>query len=119
MAEGVHHLNHIEFLVRDLDRAKAFYGRLFDWQFSQFTPTMVVFGTDAGHIGGFQQAESFTPGDTPSVWFQVAEIEPLIQIAGANGGTLIEPKGEVPGVGWSAQITDPDGNRVGFVQYAS
>lgn len=117
MANGPHTLNHVEILVRDLDRAKEFYGRLFAWQFRQFTPSMVVFGTDAGHIGGFQLTEEFTSGTSPSIWFQVEEIEPLLTLATEHGGQVIEPKDEVPGVGWSAQITDPDGNRVGFVEY--
>lgn len=117
MAETPNTLCHVELNVRDLERAKAFYGALFGWQFRPFGPSMVAFGTDAGHIGGLQLAEEVNPGESPSLWFRVEEIEPLIARGESMGGHVTQPKGELPGVGWSAQIEDPDGNRIGLVRY--
>ena len=35
---------HIEFYVTDLDKAQAFYGGLFGWDFRSFFDGMIVFG---------------------------------------------------------------------------
>ena len=35
------------------------------------------------------------------------------------GGQIARGKQPVPNVGWSATVTDPDGNRVGLVQFTS
>ena len=37
----------------------------------------------------------------------------------ANGGTVKEPKQEIPGMGWFAVVIDPEGNEVGLYQSAA
>jgi len=108
---------HIEFLVTDLPRAQTFYEGLFGWKFSSFIPNMVVFGTGESHIGGLMLADKVTPGDSPSLWFRVKNLDESIAKAQASGGTLVSETHEVPSVGWSAVVSDPDGNPVGLVMY--
>ena len=47
-------------------------------------------------------------------------VDPGPVVAGIRtlGGTVVSPKSDVPNVGWSACIADPDGNLVGMVQYS-
>ena len=108
---------HIEFQVRDLDKAQAFYAGLFGWRFSSFFPGMVVFGVGDSHIGGLMQSDSPETGASPSVWFRVQDLDLMAMKATEVGGSLVEAKSEVPSVGWSAVVADPDGNRVGLVMY--
>jgi uncharacterized protein len=109
---------HIEFDSTNLERSQRFFEGLFGWNFRVFSDEMVVFGTDEGHIGGLQKAGSVTPGDSPSVWFHVADVEEMLERATASGGRVLKGKSEVPNVGWSGQVADPDGNPVGLVQFA-
>ncbi|MBX3112429.1 MAG: VOC family protein [Fimbriimonadaceae bacterium] len=109
---------HIEFDVTDVARAQAFYKGLFGWTFRAFTDSMVVFGVGDQHIGGLQRVEAVEPGASPSVWFQVEDLDSALGRAAALGGAVVSPRQDVPNVGWSAQVADPDGNRVGLVQYA-
>lgn len=113
-----HTVCHIEFFVSDLVKAQKFYEGLFGWTFRQFTDDMVVFGVGDKHVGGLMRREKFIPGDTPSVWVQVEQIEPMLEKATKLGGKITSPKGEVPHVGWSAQIRDADGNPIGIVQFS-
>ncbi|QYK58172.1 MAG: VOC family protein [Fimbriimonadaceae bacterium] len=108
---------HIEIEVSDLGRSQEFYGTLFGWRFSTFIPNMVVFGIGDEHIGGLMKVDRVEPGRSPSVWYRVKDLDAIFALATSNGGSSLEPKGEVPGVGWSAVIADPDGNRVGLVMY--
>ena len=113
-----HTVCHIEIAVTDLQRAQAFYSKIFDWSFRQFGPEMIVFGSGDQHIGGFMKADRVVAGESPSVWFEVESIEAMLDKARAAGGSVVAEKSEVPSVGWSAAISDLDGNRIGMVQFA-
>ena len=108
---------HIEWEVTDLDRAQAFYQALFDWKFQSFGGNMVVFGTGDTHIGGLSKSESPRKGYSPGVWIEVDDADAYCAKAKAIGGSVLSEKDEVPNVGWSALLGDPDGNPVGIVQF--
>jgi len=109
---------HVEFDSTDLERSQRFFEGLFGWKFRAFTDKMVVFGTDEGHVGGLEKVDAVRPGTTPSVWFRVPDIEAYVAKASGLGGSVLREKTELPHVGWSAQLADPDGNPVGLVQFS-
>lgn len=111
-------LCHVEYNVTDIERSKDFYGALFGWDFRQFTDDMVVFGQGETHIGGLMKGEPDC-GGSPSLWFKVDSLDETGAKAQQMGGKIAGEKGEVPGVGWSMLLHDPDGNSVGIVQYAN
>jgi predicted enzyme related to lactoylglutathione lyase len=115
----MHDICHIEFEVLDLPRAQAFYAGMFGWQFRQFMDTMVVFGDGEKHIGGLTKVDSIAPGKSPSVWLEVASVEEALAKAKSLGGSVLGEKSEVPTVGFSGVVGDPDGNRVGVVEFAA
>lgn len=110
-------LCHVEYFVRDLDRAQAFYQGLFGWDFAAFGDNMRVFGLQGTHIGSLAKRETVNAGDSPSLWFQVENLDAMMSRAVALGGQIASERSEVPSVGWSGVVTDPDGNAVGLVQY--
>lgn len=111
---------HIEFNVTDLDRAQAFYEGMFGWTFQSFMGgQMRTFGLGEKHLGGLMLVEEVGPGASPSVWFQVESVDAMCAKAASLGGALGSPKMDVPGVGWSAQVKDLDGNLVGLVEFTS
>lgn len=114
----LHGVCHVEFDSTDLERSKKFFGGLFDYNFRDFGSTMVVFGTDDGHVGGLNKVDNVRPGTSPSVWIRVASIDAMVSRVAGLGGSVVSEKSEVPTVGWSATVADPDGNRVGMVEYA-
>jgi hypothetical protein len=44
----------------------------------------------------------------------VNEIEPVLARIARNGGQQVKEKTEVPGAGWFALATDPEGNVIGL-----
>ncbi len=108
---------HIEWQVTDMPRAQRFYAGLFGWSFQEFGGGMVVFGVGNEHIGGLTKVDSVTPGTSPSIWIEAADIDLQIARAFELGGSSDREKQPVPSVGWSAVVNDPDGNHIGLVQF--
>jgi uncharacterized protein len=108
---------HIELETTNIERAQGFYQGLFDWNFRSFTDSMVVFGVGDQHLGGLMKVDAVSVGRSPSIWIMVDDLDASVNKAVALGGSVLSPRSEVPTVGWSAQITDLDGNHVGMVEF--
>lgn len=111
-----HAFVYLEWLCTDLERARAFYGGLFDWEFKPMGEGYLEMRPPEGLSAGLQQVEKVKPGESPVVYVEVDEIEPYLEKAGALGGGVAVPKTEIPGLGWYAHLTDPDGSIVGLFQ---
>src|SRR5438094_10651320 len=94
---------HIELNTTDVDRAKAFYGKLFDWEmddvpFSHGTYTMVKVGKGTG--GGIMK--QLMPG-AESAWLPyvaVDDIDAATKKARSLGADIMKDGEEVTGMGW-------------------
>lgn len=109
---------HVEFHVTDLARAQTFFETMFGWSFRGFSDEMVVFGQGDQHLGGLIKVDAPEPGMSPSVWIEVDSIDTYLSKAPTCGGRVWSEKAPVPHVGFSAMVADPDGNRVGLVEFA-
>ncbi len=117
---------HFEIPADDPDKMMAFYRDAFGWQF-QRTPMP---GMPGGEYILVQTAEQGKPGmnggmykrtgpqDKPMNYIGVASIDNTIAKVTARGGTVLQPKMAVPGIGWAAVIADPEGNVQGIFQDA-
>jgi predicted enzyme related to lactoylglutathione lyase len=109
-----HTIVHFEIPADDVERAKAFYGGLFGWEFStpRGFPDYWTFltgdpETDAG--GGLMARQS--PDQVGLItYFGVESIDDTTARVRELGGTVVVPKQEVPGMGWLATYLDPEGN---------
>jgi hypothetical protein len=101
---------HVELLTGDIDKAKDFYGKLFDWKLEDIPGmdyTMVNVGEGTG--GGMMKAPS---PDIPPQWLpyvQVKDVAKSIEKAKGLGGTVMKELAEVPGMGWFGVLIDPAG----------
>lgn len=108
---------HVELNTTDVDKAKAFYGKLFDWSLQDVpmgdgTYTMIKVGEGTG--GGIMKHPM--PGE-PSVWIgyvEVADIEAATKKGESLGGKVIQPVQEVMGAGWISILLDPTGAAIGL-----
>lgn len=108
---------HVELNTTDLDKAKAFYSKLFAWKLEDVpmpggSYTMISVGEGTG--GGMMKHPM--PG-APSMWLayvQVDDIAAATQKAKALGATVIKEVTEVMGAGWLSIITDPTGAPLGL-----
>jgi predicted enzyme related to lactoylglutathione lyase len=108
---------HVELNTTDLGKAKAFYGKLFQWTLEDVPMpgmdyTMIKVGTGTG--GGMMKHPM--PG-APSMWLAYVEVEDIAAStakAKSLGATIIRDVMEVPGAGWLSIINDPTGATLGL-----
>ena len=105
-------INYLEFPASDLAATKAFFKRVFDWQFTDYGPEYTAFSQDsAGIDGGFYQSNQVSTtatGGCLTVLFSDI-LEDAEQRIVAAGGNIVKPCFEFPG-GRRFHFTDPNGN---------
>lgn len=117
---------HFEIPADDVERAQKFYNQAFGWKVNSI-PGMgyTVFHTtetDAkgmvktpGNING-GMAKRQGPIDRLLITVQVADMEKALKAIEKNGGKVIRPGQQVPGVGIAAYVKDTEGNTIGLMQ---
>jgi predicted enzyme related to lactoylglutathione lyase len=109
---------HVELNTTDINKAKNFYGKLFDWKLEDVpmgpagSYTMIKVGEGTG--GGMMSHP--VPG-APSMWLSyvlVGDIAAATQKAKSLGATVMKDVTEVPGAGWLSIIQDPTGAVLGL-----
>jgi predicted enzyme related to lactoylglutathione lyase len=109
---------HVELSTTDPEKAKAFYGQLFDWKLEDtpmgpdMTYTMIQPGEGTG--GGLMK--QLIPG-APSAWLAyviVDDVRASTDKAKSLGAQVMKDVTEVPGMGWFSIIVDPTGAALGL-----
>jgi uncharacterized protein len=115
MAHG--EINHVELPADDPERAKAFYGAVAGWEFSEIPdfPEYYVFRTSEGY-GGAVGKRDVSTGHILRIYIEVTSMDDALAAAERTGGTIKEPKQEIAGMGWFAVVIDPEGSEVGLFQ---
>src|SRR6266700_1061407 len=98
---------HLELNSTDVDKSKAFYGKLFEWKLEDvpmgdMTYTMIGVGSGTG--GGIMK--QLMPG-APSAWLayvEVADIAAATKKAQSLGAKVMKDVTEVMGMGWLSII---------------
>ena len=118
---------HFEITFDDQQRAKEFYGSVFDWDLSDndmgdgvvyTTATTVpiddkMMPTEPGAInGGFTSRGSETPA--PVITIGVDSIDDTLKKVEAGGGSTVTPRTPIPNMGAFAYFKDSEGNVMGL-----
>ena len=113
-------LCHFELMTADPEKCKAFYGAVFDWQFDdQSMPDYTLVDAGAEPSGGVFPKPEGVPGVCLNVYFQVQDIDAVLEAAVAHGATVLVPKTEIASnIGHFAMIADPEGIPIGIMRPA-
>ncbi len=114
-------VTHFELPTTDAAKSRKFYETVFGWQFTKWGEGSMEYwliktgepGTP-GIDGGLGGAANDLKGTVNTV--EVDNIDVALQKAEANGGQVIMPKDEIPGVGLLAYVREPGGAVVGIFQ---
>jgi predicted enzyme related to lactoylglutathione lyase len=106
-SENDSRIDYVEMNVRDLARAKAFYGAAFGWKFTAYGEDYLAF-SDGRLEGGFATAESPSPGGGLLVILYADDLEDMQGRIEAAGGKISRPIFKFPG-GRRFHFKDPDG----------
>ena len=111
---------HVELMSNDVEKAKTFYGKLFDWQLDDMPMggdmiyTMIKVGEGTG--GGMMKNP--IPG-APSAWMAyvlVDDIKAATAKAKSLGATIMRDVTEVMDAGFLSILVDPTGAHLGLWQ---
>lgn len=104
-------IDYIELSVRDIGRARRFYGEAFGWSFKDYGPNYCEF-SDGRLTGGFALAdEDGAAGASksgPLVILYADDLEETQRRVERAGGTIVKPIFPFPG-GRRFHFADPDG----------
>jgi predicted enzyme related to lactoylglutathione lyase len=100
-------INYLELNVRDIAKAKAFYGRAFGWTFTDYGPQYAEF-SDGAMKGGFTTQASPSPVGGPLVVLYADKLEAARDSVLAAGGAIKLEIFSFPG-GRRFHFNDADG----------
>jgi predicted enzyme related to lactoylglutathione lyase len=113
-------VTHFDIQVRDIDRAGAFYRKAFGWELYKWDGPMEYWLTTTGDDskpginGGIAIGEpNLTEGQ---LTIDVDSLDDALAKVEAAGGTITQPKGAIPGIGWLAMVKDTEGNVFGLME---
>jgi predicted enzyme related to lactoylglutathione lyase len=111
---------HFEMWSPDPARATQFYTSVFDWKIN-YTPQLSYWLVDAGEFSGAGGINGGMfkpqPGELPAkiaLYVQVDDVGAYIEKAKAAGAKVLVGETEIPGVGWSAILLDPEDRAFGL-----
>jgi predicted enzyme related to lactoylglutathione lyase len=111
MEPKVGDLVHFEINTRDAKRAKTFYTKVFGWKYKESEiPGVEYYLIDgATPNGAINPQTDPSPAKPPTIYFATDDIDASLKKVRESGGSADE-KQAIPGQGWFAACTDPDGN---------
>ena len=110
----------LEIATTDLERAKDFYGEVFDLEFHYIEmpgSAMYMFGSPdgVGSSGCLVKAEGSNPSaDGTLIYFSCDDVTVTAEKVEAAGGQVIIPKTDIGEFGFFGQFIDTEGNRIGL-----
>jgi predicted enzyme related to lactoylglutathione lyase len=115
---------HFELPSTDIEASRKFYETVLGWKFEKYPGPMDYWlistgdpsapGIDGGIDGGLGGAANEIKGTVNTVG--VGDIDEVLKQVLANGGQIIMPRGEIPGVGLLAYVREPGGAVFGVIQ---
>lgn len=115
-------LAHFAINADDVERARAFYEKVFGWTFNAWGPPgfYTIDGDPGGVFGALQGRRELVPGQR-TVGFEctigVPSIDATEQAVLAAGGKVLLPRSVIVGVGTLMFFQDTEGNLFGAMQY--
>lgn len=118
-------LTHFAIYIDDIERAKIFYDKVFDWGFnsygqSDFLQIKADKEENSRPIGALQ-SRNYSPHDEKIIGFEctigVENIDETTDKVSQNGGQVLMPKTAIPYVGWISKFLDTEGNLFCAMQY--
>src|ERR1700684_3489367 len=102
-----------ELVTNDMDKAVTFYKKVVGWDIKDSgMPGMkyMLFGKDGKDVGGMMSWAGAGEPELPTQWMghiHTAKLDEELKAVTADGGTIVKPGQDIPGVGRFAFVLDP------------
>lgn len=118
-------LTHFAIYTDNTERAKQFYGDVFDWGFNSYgAPDFLQIKDDTAETGeliGALQSRKYSPVTEKVIGLEcsirVENVNATIEKVKNSGGKILMDKTAIPHVGWIAKFLDTEGNLLCAMQY--
>ena len=111
---------HFEIYADDVDRASKFYVDLFGWEINKWDgpPQMDYRLVNSGDGPGIDGGITGRPFEgIPGInYVHVDDVDDYAGKVQAAGGSVLQPKIPIPGIGYIAVCRDTEGNPIGLFQ---
>ena len=110
---------HFDVPAEDIQRAKIFYEKLFEWKIEPVPGPMEYYNiltkdeNGKESIGG-GMGKRGQPEQKITNYIGVSSVDEYIKKVQDLGGKIIMPKTTIPGFGYLATFLDPEGNTLGL-----
>ena len=117
--------NYFDLTVNNVEEAIRFFSEVLGWKFERFPMPYPYFRIQAGDetecgIGGGIGAVADAPAaggvPTTQVTIPVPDLDAILEKVTASGGSIVEPRLPIPGIGWYATCAEPGGLKFGIIQ---
>lgn len=102
-----------ELTTADPAASERFYGDVVGWKVAPFDgqgPYALLNADDGALVGGMLPLSGEVPGSPGWLaYFHVADVDAAVALVEQAGGTVHIPASDIPGVGRSAMVADPQG----------
>ena len=111
--------------VLSVQQAKSFFEAVLGWRFEKLDMPYEYFRIEAGPatehgidggIGAVKDAPLTGGAPMTQVTVEVSDLDEVLARVAAHGGSILEPRTEIPGVGWYATCAEPGGLKFGLIQ---
>ena len=116
---------YFDLTVSNLEEARKFFEQVLGWRFEKFPMPYEYYrilagdsnepGIDGG-IGEIKDAPIAGGKPMTLITIPVLSLDETIKLVERNGGSIIEPKTAIPGIGWFATCAEPGGLKFGLIQ---
>lgn len=109
---------HFEVMADEPEKVLSFYSDVFGWKANKWEGPMDYWLVDTGEGTGINGGVGKKQQEGPSVinTIDVDSVDGYTQKVESSGGAIAVPKMAIPGVGWMAYCTDPEGNLFGIME---
>jgi predicted enzyme related to lactoylglutathione lyase len=116
---------YFDLTVPDVGKARAFFEAVLGWRFQKFEMPYEYYRIQAGPadepgidggIGGVRDAPLSEGRPLTQVTVQVPDLKDVVSRVLANGGSIVEPRVPIPGIGWYATCAEPGGLKFGIIE---
>jgi len=123
-----HTIIHFEIPAYDIERIREFYAQMFGWKITKPGPaeywnieTVSVDEKGMPVRPGINGSiiKKVSPEHKPVNYISVDSVDECCKKIEELGGHIIDPKREIPGIGWWALLADPEGNEFGIFERIS
>ncbi len=106
---------HVEIPATNVKATSKFYQELLGWKIQHdeaMNYSMWQAGDGSG--GGFPEVSKDAPAGHVLVYIDSDDIDADLKKVQKLGGTVVQPKTEIPNIGWFGMFKDPTGNVLGL-----